>query len=56
VFNRKPVKASQDQSNQQKMLYHKNKNNEIISIPRTYLSEALQRRLRVMGSIVSNLQ
>ncbi|WP_353570018.1 restriction endonuclease [Candidatus Albibeggiatoa sp. nov. BB20] len=51
----KATAGSHDQSNQHEVDYLRDASGDIIFIPRTHLSEALQRRLRVMGSIVSDL-
>lgn len=44
-----------DLANQQKVSYQKSSSDELKVVPRNSLSEALQRRLRVRGSIVSDL-
>lgn len=45
----------QDLSNQRSVTYHRDQNNKIIFIPRSKLSEGLQRRLKVRGTTISDL-
>ena len=45
-----------EQANQHRVEYHRDKDGNVIPIPRRHLSEGLQRRLRVQGSTVSDLR
>lgn len=49
------IKNSSDLSNQRKVNYKRNENNNIISVPRSELSEGLKRRLGVRGTTISDL-
>ncbi len=50
----KPEAIGIDLANQQKVCFLRDSNNEILKIPRANLPEKMQRRLKVLGSIVTD--